>query len=395
MRENTEKYNQHSTVNEVKLPRSFQTDVLDSIYKIHTGELIQELTTEFCKYFHATNMEDGSEYFALVFEKQFVAPVDVLDKLKMNSFKHLNKLIAFSIVKLSHTKASHLVAIVEKYDIHNNLGHYIEKNGPLSLEQVNKKLIPQITELLSQCEQHSINCGNINPFNILVTDEDNFVLREFVSTYSNFNQMQAYIAPEIAECTETGRQIIGTSADIYALAICVFYCITGKQPWLDYESVYKYNEERFNQSTFKVLTNKRKITENFKAFFKGALQDNPMLRWKVRNIFEWSIGNAPKISFFENSNENTNLLAFKNGNYSNLKSIAYAMFNNWDDALAFFQDDRLLKWIKRQSLTNDAVESLQNLFGSERNLARSTFLLKSNDRSSKLAKLLILIEASQ
>ena len=394
MRENTEKYNQHATSNEIKLARSFQTDVLDNIYKVHTAELIQELNTEFCKYFHATNIEDGSEYFALVFEKRFVAQVDVLDKLKMNSFKRLNKLIAYSIVKLSHTKTSHLVAIVEKYNVHNNLGRYVEKNGPLSLEQVYKKFVPQITELLSQCEQYNINCGNINPYNILINEEDNFTLREFISSYSGFNQIQAYIAPEIAECTEAGRQIIGTSADIYALAMCVFYCITGKQPWLDYGSVHNYNEERFNQSTFKLLTSKRKVTENFKAFFKGALQDNPILRWKVRNIFEWLVGNAPKISFFENSSENSNFLAFKSGNYSSLKSIAYAMFNNWDDALIFLQDDKLSKWVKRQPLAGDVAESLQNLFGSERGLVRGPFLLKSNDRSSKLARLLILIDST-
>jgi|GEM_PF-1231424 len=392
MRENTEIYNQHATEKELKLNKSFQIDVVDSIYKIHTGELIHEITTEFCKYFHATNIEDGSEYFALVFDKHFVPQLDVFGTLKVNMFNHLNKLVAYSIVKLSHTKATHLVAIVEKYDIHNNLGSYIEKNGPLSYEQISKKLVPQLTELLSQCEQRNINCGNINPFNILITEDDNFVLREFISSYSSFNQMHAYVAPEIAECTETGRQIIGSSADIYALAICVFYCLTGKQPWLDYESVYKYNDERFNQTTFKILTGKRKITENFKAFFKGALQDNPSLRWKVRNIFEWIIGNSPKISFFENSNENNNLLSFKGGNYGNLKSIAYALFNNWEDALTFTGDDKLLKWIKRQNVSNDTMESLQNLFGNERSLVKTPFLLKSNDRNNKLTKLLILID---
>lgn len=392
MRENTEDYNQHAVSKEIKLSKSFQIDVADSLYKIHTGELINELTTEFCKYFHATNIEDGSEYFALIFEKHFVPEVEILSVLKANSPIHLNKLVAYSIVKLSHTKATHLVAIVEKYDIHNNLGRYIEKNGPLSFEQIGKKLIPQLTELLTQCDQLNINCGNINPYNILIGDDDNFVLREFISSYSNFNQMQAYIAPEIIECIETGRRVLGTSADIYALAICVFYCLTGKQPWLDYESTYKYNEERLNQSTFKLLTNKRKISENFKTLFKGALQDNPLLRWKSRNILEWMLGNAPKISFFENNNENNNLLSFKGGNYGNLKSAAFALFNNWEDALVFSIDDKLLKWIKRQPISSDSVDSLQNLFSNERSSTKSSFLLKSHDRNSKLAKLLIFID---
>lgn len=376
---------------QMSIPKSSQTDVVEGVYSIQLSEPIHQLSNDFCKYFNVVSPHKDHKYFAIIFEKDFNVDIGLLELLSNNQSKHLNNLITFSIVRLSHIQSSRLVAIVRAYDIENSLGHYIERNGPLSSDQINKKLIPQLNSLLSWCEGRNINCGNINPYNILIENDGNFILREFFIAYPHYSQLEHYLAPEIIECVNVGRKIIDNSADIYALSITIFFSLTGKQPWKEYSRLHRYNEERLEQSTYKLLIFRKRISEHFKVFFKGTMNDNIKHRWKTKNLTEWLQDHLSKSVFFEGINESVNIINFKNSSYSTSKSIAYALFNNWEHAISFIQDDKLLKWIKRDQRSEKDIENVQAFFTTERNI-RNTNLTKIHDRSDRLSKILIALD---
>jgi len=374
---------------QIQIPRGYQDDVIDGIFKIHLNSMIEDLSSEFCKYFMATNIQNNKEYFAIVFEKEFNISIDLLDSLKSSYINGLNNLITYSIVTLSSVKESYLVAIVEKYNFSSNLTNYIEKNGALSYDQLEKKLIPTITEILSHCKRIGISCGNINPSNIICLDNGQFMLKEFIDSYQGFYQSNYYLSPEMAECIELGRYSNRIAPDIYAMGMTVFYAISAAQPWADYKNIDQYNEDRFENTTFKLLINKRKIPDNFRTFLKWTLHDDSLSRWKINNIYEWLAGNAQKPGF-ERLTENTNMLAFNGRNYSNLKSISYALFCNWDEALHFIQDDRLLKWMQRHNLDKTLISEVEKITG-EKQLSKS-FLFNAKDLNDKLTDILSVID---
>lgn len=371
------------------LSRSYQEDILDEVYRVDTSQPVNNLYNDFCKYYIASNQEDGKEYFAIVFEKFYNPPLQLLHTLKTFHFNGLNNLITYGVVTLSEYKEERLVAIVEKYDVFYSLTNYTQKNGPLSLDQVEKRLIPTFIDIFIQCEKHGVNCGNINPNNIIIRN-DNFMLREFFISYANFEQSPYYLAPELVECAEYGRVTKGVAVDIYAFGVVTLQALIGKQPWANYENIIDYNSDRLEQTSFRFLIGKRKISESLKSFFKWTLNDNPFARWRARNIIEW-LGGVHNKTAYEKLVDNANLIAFNGQNYGNLKSLAYALYNNWEDALKFIQEDKLLKWAQRQQAGAEIIEGIQEILGKD-NLSKAILKINSFENNHKLTRLLSVID---
>ena len=382
--------NNDADPNQLIIPRSFQEDVIDGLFRINLDNHIQSLDNEFCKYFVATQIQTNKEYFAIVFEKEFNISINLLNVLKSSHIRGLNNLVTYAVAPLSSLKGSYLVAIVEEYDFSNNLASHIQKHGSLSYDVIEKKLIPTLVEMLTQCGRLGVGCGNINPTNIVMLDNDNFMLREFVNSYQGFYQNNHYLAPEITECMELGRSSNSIAIDIYAIGITIFYAITGAEVWAEYKNISQYNDARFDISTFKLLVNKRKILDKFKILLKGLVHDDALCRWQITHINEWLFGNSTK-TIFERVTENTNLLNFNGRNYSNLKSIAYALFCHWDEALNFIQDDKLIKWMERQNLDNDLINKVKKIVR-EKRFAQSFTVKNLNDLGDKLSQLLSIID---
>jgi hypothetical protein len=376
--------------NQPTIPRSFQEDVIDGLFRINLDQQIHDLHTEFCKYFVATQIQTNKGYFAIVFEKEFNVSMSLLNILKSSHVSGLNNLVTYAIVPLSLFKGSYLVAIVEEYDVSNNLAYHIQKYGALSLDIIENKLLPTFSQMLEQLGRLGIACGNINPGNIIILDNGNFMLREFINAYQGFYQDTYYLAPEIAECTELGRSSHNIATDIYAIGVTIFYAMTADEVWSEYKNIYHYNDTRFDISTFKLLVNKRRILDKFKILLKGLLQHDIANRWQVANINDWLLGNHPQ-TLFDRATENTNLLNFNGHNYSNLKSIAYALFCNWDEALNFIQDDKLITWMVRQNLDNNLINKVKKILG-EKRFAQSFIVKNFNELNNKLTDLLSIID---
>lgn len=376
---------------QVVIARSYQEDTVEGIYEIHLSEPVIELSNEFCHYYQATNLENNQQCFALVFEKQFSPSLDIWDKLRANPVKGLNNLLAYSLVRLSLFKAEYLVAIVEHYDFSNNLVSLIQQNGPLPPEVVKNQLINWLAQILQQLEKLNLSCGNINAANIIAVGEGGqFLLREFINAYPGFYQLDSYLAPEIAECVELGRATQGSAADIYALGMTAFYALTGK-PADDYQPAVKFNQQRFAQTTYKVLISQSKFSERFKLFFKWATHDDLNLRWQTSNIFAWITGYISSNATFETILENTNLLAFNGQSYDRLKSIAYSFYCHWEEAALFIYDDKLIKWATRSQISDEIITNMA-LATAEKILPTDLSDWHNVSSANKLTQLLLAID---
>jgi hypothetical protein len=369
------------------LPRGYQENIVEGRYKLNLGTQISELSNEFCTYYIANDLENDLEYFAIVFEKNFAPNPHLLQISKNSRFDGLNNILAYAIIRISEFKAYRLVAIVEKYDYSSTIEKHISKN----IFSYNKleEFIIRFTSLLEQLDRVHIRCGNIHPSNIIIKNDGSLMLREIISSHQGFYQEFAYVAPEIAECLECGRVAVSQAADIYALAVTCFFAITAKRPWLEYEHPSFYNEDRFEQGSFRLLLGKRKLPENIRYVLRWMMQDDPIRRWKARNIIDSIANNTDKSFRFEKLSDASNLIAFNGRNYSNLKSIAYAMFCNWQEALSFISDDKLIKWIQRNVAQTNIVEPLQELIDCDFKAFKSGY---ENEKNRKLTKLLSIID---
>jgi hypothetical protein len=367
-------------------PRSNIEDIIDNVFKIHLNEEILELSKEFCKYYCATDIEE-QEYFAIIFENNFIPNIRNIDFLYKNPIEGLNKIIHYSVVRLSSTKEERLVVLVESYNPQNTLEDYLEKNKSINATEL-EEIVTNLTNILMNLQDAGIFCCSINPSNIIMQDGSFLALREFIDSYPNFYQKEQYLAPEIIECHPAARFVKSTKSDIYALGVTMLQAYTSRSHWNDHKKIHDYNAARFENTTYKYLLSRVKLPEKLRIFFQCTLRDDASMRWKTSNLKEWLDGNITS-TIHESLVDNKNTIGFNNNNYSTIKALSYAMFKHWDETIKFIKDNKLLKWASREQFNNDDLTSIQSLIEKKSDtIFVVTNALNSNNKISKLLSIL-------
>jgi eukaryotic-like serine/threonine-protein kinase len=383
---------QNILLNKLHLLRSDKEDIVDEVFKIHLSEEIHELSNKFCKYYNASNIDDESKFFAIVYELSFVAPVKAIDYLCKNPIDGVNKIISWSIVRISSDNTERLVVIVNSYDYNNTLLSYVEKNGPISLSS-NEKIITKLTSVIRELSIQGIFGYNISPSNILMNEEEDTILnlREFINSYPYFHEEDQYIAPELIECLQSSRRTKNCKQDIYALGITIFYSFSSHSPWTKFLKPEEYNENRLEHGSYKYLMNNLKTTERFRSFLRFTMQDSALIRWDTRQIYDWLAGKVDKI-VYDSLNNNKYTIGFIDKNYSNPKSLSYAMFRFWEQANKFIRDTKFLQWAGKQQLSNDALASIKSLIDARSIDSMINLNGIAIHSTQKLAKLLSILD---
>jgi translation initiation factor 2 beta subunit (eIF-2beta)/eIF-5 len=367
-------------------PRSNIEDIIDNVFKIHLNEEILELSNEFCKYYCTTDIEE-QEYFAIIFEDNFIPNIRNIDFLYKNPIEGLNKIINYSVVRLSSTKEERLVVLVESYNPQNTLEAYLEKNKSINATEL-EEIVTNLTNILMNLQDAGIFCCSINPSNIIMQDGSFLALREFIDSYPNFYQKEHYLAPEIIECHPAARFVKSTKSDIYALGVTMLQAYTSRSHWNDHKKIHDYNVARFENTTYKYLLSRVKLPEKLRIFFKCTLRDDASMRWKTSNLKEWLDGNITS-TIHESLVDNKNTIGFNNNNYSTIKALSYAMFKHWDETIKFIKDNKLFKWASREQFNNDDLTSIQSLIEKKSDtIFVVTNALNSNNKISKLLSIL-------
>jgi hypothetical protein len=375
---------------QAELGRSFAEDAIDNIYNIRLNEEITALRNDFCKYYPTSNTETNEECYAIIFDNKFLHPIKTINSLAKIKIDHLIPIYHYAIVNLSSTKEEHLVVIVEKYNYENNLTNYLKKGEPFKPAQI-EEMVGKITEVFSVLAREGIYCYSINPDNILMKDNKFYAIREFISSYPDFYQKDHYIAPEIAECHVAGRYFANNKSDIYALGLTMFEAYTATNIIENYKSIEEYNYARFENTTGKLLLARSRMPEKLRVFFKWTLQDEANIRWQLSNIKDWLEGKITKLAH-ESLSENKNTIAFNENHYSTAKSLAYSMFNNWNESAKFIRDTKLFKWASRESISNDNLDAIKTIVDTKND---TQFIVKNALNSqAKVAKILPLLDSN-
>ncbi len=372
----------------LQIPRSSERDMVGDNYRIHLNEPIESLSNDFCKYYYASSVHDDDEYFAIVYNNNLLHPVDKISTLYKKEFPGLNKILAYSITTISNLVAEHLVVIVNSYEYDNNLARYVEDKGLISVSQF-EKLVELVGNLLNDLESDGIFQCNVNPKNIIMQGDEFLFLREFIDSPPNFYQPNEYIAPELVECHKASRGSSSNKIEIYALSITLCETFLGKTPWKDFKKESEYNQVRLENTSIKYLMARSRISEKFRAFFRSTMHDDAYVRWKPSNLIDWLSGKLVNYNKHEIINEKNNQLSFEEKILTNFKSIAYAFFNNWEEAMQFVKTDKLYRWAVREQINNDTLEEIKNLIDTKSN---PHIISHSINSHAKMTKLLSIID---
>lgn len=335
----------------------FPNTNLISQYKVHINEPVSEMNNQFVKYYKASHQEsDGLNFLALVFEKSYNISPLLLEKLSQYTGKYMTKILSYGITRVSVDDSERLVVIIKGYKLLNNLQNLLDEKGKLPFSYLSKNILPLLIEVISFHHAQGIACGNINPKNIIITDDNNVFLRETFITPTNYGQQQKYLAPEFSDCNEYGRATNKVEADIYALGITMLNCLTKDQAKDDEVSPDLYNGVRIEEGSYDFLNivNYR-ISSNLGLFFRGTLNVSD-LRWGVKELAEWFEGKKPSVP--NNASKLASSMFFKDQNFYNTKALASAMFSSWNESLSFIIGSVFKKWVAKTEDENEQMNKL-------------------------------------
>ncbi len=131
-----------------EVSRSTVEDSVNEVYRIHLNEEVLELSNDFSRYYYATNLETEEEFFAIVFENNFLHPIKNIDFLCKNRINNLNQIYDYSVVRLSSTKEEHLAVIVDKYNPSDNLASYLASGNTINIRDL-EDLIEKLLDVFS------------------------------------------------------------------------------------------------------------------------------------------------------------------------------------------------------------------------------------------------------
>lgn len=365
----------------LKFVFSDKEDIVASKFNIHVHHPLKNLSNEFAKYYVATHLDTNEEHYAIVFERTFSPNYELINAISASSENIFIKPIAASYTKLSNTKIFHLVIIVKKFNPDANLLNY-SRNNELNVKLITNKIIGFLSKALSFAQKNKFDIGNINPKNILF-DGENILIREPYITLPHFHQEACYLAIELLDCHPAARFTGKILADIYAIGMTILEIDNKNLKLPDNQIALK--GERFKASSYYAIVSRSKVKDGLKFFIKHTMDDNADRRWNLKQIEDFSVGNNPDANI-QLHGETSPPISFNGANYSSFISLASALFNEWEIAQSFIQEERLLKWVQRLVPKHSSMEYIYELLTKEN--AVSKFVSKIIDRDEKLFRII-------
>lgn len=363
----------------ISLSRSPIDDVIER-YTIDVTAPIQRLHTEFVKYYLAKQSDTDEEFFAVVCEQDFQPSIELLEQLKYKAPSNsLIRLYTYGLTRLSTDNKYHLVAIIQSYDYNNTLEHYLSTKGNgLDIYTIVHVLLPTVLQVLQFCDQNRVNCGVLHPKNILLTENNQFCVREFFVAPPHFFQDKMFLAPEIADCLPYAMTTWDTAADIYALGMLLYSAFIGStQVIQDLSNNTFYNAFRLEDGSFHTLsTITPRIPLSLTGILKNTLNNNIEERWKIHDLSHFILGKM--VPNRKQKNLPIHPILFSKKSYTKLSALVSAMYNSWNESIAFVTGDSFLKWINKQinNDTSDDAAVILGLITNKKNTAMQEYLSK-------------------
>ncbi len=365
-------------------------DVVGDMYRVQVHNPIPELSNEFVRYYLATHTETNQEFFAIIFERNFLPNFRLINAIMNSPDDFFIKPLALSITRLSINKTKYPAVIINKYDYQDSLSNNFEKIGPNNIKFIISNLLPFLAKIIQFSDMNNFNIGNINTDNIIFS-EGKLTLREPYIAYPHYFQENIYLATELLDADPAGRTTNNSAADVYAAGITMLVTYFNEFPFA--ESMEKLKKDRLNHNSFLSTIGKKRLPDEIKNCIKGCLSDNVFERWKVRNLQEWASGkvSSSKNSQTQEASDAFAAVSFNGQNYDHFRSLASALFREWDHGLSFLSEERVLKWIQRGTGKSKIIEFLDEL--TFRDSATSHYSSALVDKDERLFKTIIALDA--
>jgi hypothetical protein len=234
----------------------------------------------------------GNAAFALVCEKNITPQSEIVHKYAGIITPHLPKLLACGVVDWSVDFKERLVFLYE-----DKMGGAVTggKNPAavgLKADHVVATIFRNLLEIMRAMRDKGIAHGNIRATNIFdggAPTYESAMLGDMLSTPSGYAQPIIYEPITRGLSHPLGRGLADISDDIYALGVTLATLIRTYDP-AEGMSDEDIVAAKIEVGSFNFIVGKSRFPAAILEFLRGALNDDPELRWTFDDIMIWAEG---------------------------------------------------------------------------------------------------------
>jgi hypothetical protein len=204
-------------------------------------------------------------------------------------------------------------------------------------------VIQPILQGLLVLREKKTSHGNICAENLYISDSS--VLGECYSAPPGTLTHYLYHPLERLMCGHLGFGEANEKTDIFALGMLTYELMYGLEK---VKSVPKddYIRMVMNFGTYQLLTNNRSQSEAFQDFFRGILNDNPIERWGIDQLVQWSSGKRFNMTAPVQPKESTRPITFLGETFFNRRLFGNALHRYWREARKDIKALKIDRWIE-------------------------------------------------
>lgn len=329
-------------------------------FKIDTNIELPAFSTDFANAYAAVDRdnENDNEHYALVFKKNL--PLRLTEIITFSTLKVegivLPKL--YGLTKISNLgNEIYFVTIMPKPK-GQSLKALMDNGIKFDESFLMGKILRPVLNTINHLHRNSITYGKINPYNIFIDEHGVVSLAEIISEACGHSQLTFYETTEMAQAQKFGKGHGNEKIDYYALGITLFTLTSGKL-FIEVDPAETVKAKLY-KGTYELLTNVGHVPNKISTLIKGLVIDNAEQRWgftEVDGVLQGRVYSDKIIdtSFIPRA------IIFNGKDFYSRKSLAFAMYQEWDLAVEFVKTDKIKKWLQSSASEEVVVEILHSV----------------------------------
>ena len=340
--------------------------VLEDQYLIDPATPLADLDSPSAKAYPVENRHDlGQRLFALICTPGIPPRVDDMVMVKGDVISGLLPLVDWGVV-FWPPLGQRCLAVIYARPLGGRFVDVMAKQGKrISESDLQSKIIVPLIDALSVLDGRHINHSEIRPGNIFYMDEthEQIVLGDYLTTPPGFDQPLMLEPIERGMATQWGRGDGTIMDDLYALGGTLALILEPDNP-VSSMSDDDLIRSKIEQGSYATLFGKARIPISLLEPSRGLMADTEEKRWGLEEMKSWISGNRQTPQQRKPAAKADTPFEFNGGEYTNARTLAWALFRNTGEALKVIKGKLLETWVRR-GLKNpelgDAIEGVVEL----------------------------------
>ncbi len=327
--------------------------------------------------------------YALVCASQFAPRISLINTLVRYDGSTLIKPIAFDVTFWPPLGRRLPIIVLEQPSgprVQVELDSTFE---PVRDEALARVFLLSLLPALKDFEGSVISHRALRADNLYYTDATKtaVLLGECVSSPPALYQPMVYETIESCIAHPLGRGAGSVSEDLYSLGVLMVILASGGNPMAGM-SDEEILSRKISEGSYGALMGMAKPSMTLIEPLRGLLHDDPNDRWNVESLSEWLGGKRQSPKQNLRPSKGSKAFLFRGKEYWSDRTLALALSENWDDAVAEVSGEDIADWLRR-SLGDD--ERAENV-----NLAMQATALQQvpNGRDAILSTILMILDPS-